>query len=239
MSSTENWHAWSRVVAGALAATVPILLIAVVGNGSVVPAELVQVVVLVALAYAVFRWAARRWVLILTTALAALALVGSLPYVLGDLSHPESGWAFIPSTLTIVALLVAVLAGLAATLRLSSAPARILVAAAAALSVLLALLGIVATLGVEDDARAASDIAVLAKDTAYPKTVEAKAGNIGLYIENEDRIRHTFVIDDQDVKVELPGSASRRITVTLPAGRYAFHCDIPGHESMKGTLAVD
>ncbi|MFN8585875.1 MAG: cupredoxin domain-containing protein [Dehalococcoidia bacterium] len=227
------------MLAGALVATVPILLIAVVGNGSVVPVELVQVVVLVALAYGVFRWAARRWILILTTALTALALVGSLPYVVGDFSHPESGWAFVPSTLTIVALLVGVLAGVAATLRLSSAPARPLVAAAAALSLLLVLVGIVATLGVKDDARAANDISVKAKATAYPTTVEAKAGDIALYIENDDRIRHTFVIDDKDVKVELPGSANRRVTLSLATGTYAFHCDIPGHESMKGTLAVE
>lgn len=238
LTSSRNQNAWPRVLAGALTATVPILFVVIAASRTVVPAELVQVVILVALAYAVFRWPARRWVLILATALAALALVGSLPYVLGDLSHPESGWAFVPSALAIVALLVAVLAGIAATLRASDAPARALAASAVALAVVLTLVGVVATLRVEDDPRAEGDIVVQAKDTRYPRTVAANAGEVGLYLENKDLIRHTFVIDDRDVRLELPGSASRHIRVALTAGTYAFHCDIPGHESMKGTIEV-
>jgi azurin len=52
-------------------------------------------------------------------------------------------------------------------------------------------------------------------------------------------VRHTFVIDGQGAKRELPGNATRRVEVPLAAGTYPYFCDVPGHEEiMKGTLTV-
>ena len=56
--------------------------------------------------------------------------------------------------------------------------------------------------------------------------------------QNKDVVRHTFVIEGQDVKQEMPGSTNRRLEINLPAGRYEFKCDVPGHERMEGILEV-
>jgi hypothetical protein len=63
-------------------------------------------------------------------------------------------------------------------------------------------------------------------------------GEVSLFIENRDRIRHTFVIEAQDVKQELPAARDRRLHLDLAAGEYTFICDVPGHERMEGTLVV-
>ena len=64
----------------------------------------------------------------------------------------------------------------------------------------------VATLGVEDDAQQAGDIVIVAEDVEYPERVTASAGAIALFLDNDDVIRHTFVIDEADVQQELPGA---------------------------------
>jgi plastocyanin len=205
----------------------------------VIPPLLIQAVIAAPLAYAVLRWHAKRWVLILAVTLALLGLAGGAPFYSQDLAHPESGWAFVPSALMVLGMLIALVAGVLAILRRPDALARPLSLSAVALGVLLMVVGVVATLGVEDDARADGDVVVAAKNTEYPPTVKAAPGDVGLYIENRDLLRHTFVIEEAGVKVELPGSTGRHVTVSLKAGTYEFHCDVPGHESMKGTLKIE
>jgi len=77
---------------------------------------------------------------------------------------------------------------------------------------------------------------VVARDVEYPGTITVNAGEVSFFVQNKDRFRHTFVIEGQDVKTELPGSTARRVTATLAPGTYTFKCDVPGHETMKGTL---
>jgi plastocyanin len=226
------------VLAWSLVATIPTLILVMAVSKAVIPPLIIISVVFAALAYSVLRWPGKRWLLILATVLTALALVGNAPFVIEDLSHPESGWGFIPTALSIVTGVLAVVAGVAASMRASDGVARPLVAGAVALGVVLVAASLVATLQVSDDAQQSGDVAIAAKDVEYPEHVTAKAGAVALYIENKDLVRHTFVIDDRDLKQELPAQTSRRVEVTLEPGSYEFHCDVPGHEDMKGTLEV-
>lgn len=238
MNNTETPPAWVRLLAGALLVSALTFVAVQFVNRAVIPPLLIQAVVAVPLAYAVLRWHRRRWVLILATVVPLLALAGGFPFYVEDLVHPESGWAFVPSVLMVIALLVAFAAGLAALLHRSEAPARPFALGAAALGIALTVVGLIATLGVEDDARAEGDLEVVAKNVEFPETVAARAGDVTLYVVNKDLVRHTLVIEHTGTKVELPGSANRRVTVSLQPGAYEYHCDVPGHEAMKGTIEV-
>ncbi|HRC61906.1 MAG TPA: cupredoxin domain-containing protein [Dehalococcoidia bacterium] len=234
----EQSSVWIRLLAGALAVVVLSFIVSQIASGEVIPPLLIQAVIFTALAYAVWRWQRRRWVLIVAIVLTVLGLAGGIPFMVEDLAHPESAWVFVPSSVVIIGLLVAIVSGGAALFRRSEAIARPLAIGAGALAVVLVVVGVVATLGVSDDARADGDTVIVAKKASYPSTVTVRAGDVGLYIENKDLIRHTFVIETADVKVELPGSASRHLAVALKPGAYDFRCDVPGHDSMKGTLEV-
>jgi len=189
--------------------------------------------IFVPLAWSVLRWQHKRWVLILATALAAIALLGNVPFLIEDLAHPESGWGFCAGCAVMLTAIVAIIAGIAATLRLPDGSARAVVGGAAVLGVLAVVVALVATMG-WTAMHSAGGHRGLAKGVKYPETVTAKAGNVAFFVENEDRVRHTFVIADADVEQELPASANRRVEVTLKAGSYEFHCSVMGHETMKG-----
>lgn len=59
-------------------------------------------------------------------------------------------------------------------------------------------------------------------------------------IENDDANVHTFTVDALGLDTRLgPFDETRVAFDSLPPGRYAFHCRIPGHESMRGILTVE
>lgn len=229
---------WAQVAAGSFAVMavtfLGILLLAL----QIIPIVLVFAVIFGALGYAVRRWHARRWVLALAAVLAVLAVVGNLPFIVEDLAHPETLAGFGPTAIILLAALLGAAAAIAALLRVEATLRRPAVGGVAALAVVLVVVSAGATLGLEDDERQAGDIVVVAEDVEYPDRVTASAGTIALYVENEDIFRHTFLIEGEDVKQELPGATARRVEVTLAAGSYRFYCDVPGHEDMEGTLEV-
>jgi len=61
---------------------------------------------------------------------------------------------------------------------------------------------------------------------------------VGTLVENRDPVRHTFTIEQLGIDVELPAGTNRRVEFTALAGTYAFHCTVPGHESMTGMVVV-
>ena len=79
---------------------------------------------------------------------------------------------------------------------------------------------------------------VVAENGAFPEHLEAEAGRVAFFVENRDRIRHTFVIVERGVKQEMPAGRNRRVVTPLEEGEYRFICDVPGHERMEGTLVV-
>jgi plastocyanin len=95
-------------------------------------------------------------------------------------------------------------------------------------------------------APATADVVVTAKDIHFTEDAyTAPAGDIEVAYLNEDSVRHTLIIlDDQnepipDFKLEIPGKGSVDSgTVTLDPGTYTLFCDVPGHGSMTATLTV-
>ncbi len=197
---------WARVVVGSfvvMAATfVSILLITL----ELIPPVLIFGVIFAVLAYVVWRWHARRWVLPLAAVLALLAVIGNLQFIVEDLAHPDTIAGFGPTVVMLLAALLGAGAATAALAGVDPALRRPSAGAFVALAVVLVGVSAVATLGVEDDAQQAGDIVIVAEDVEYPERVTASAGAIALFLDNDDVIRHTFVIDEADVQQELPGA---------------------------------
>ena len=71
-----------------------------------------------------------------------------------------------------------------------------------------------------------------------PDSLTASARAVGVFVENQDPFRHTFTIAGRGVDVEIPAGTDRRIQLDPAPGTYQFHCTVPGHESMTGTITV-
>ncbi|MGH3443400.1 MAG: cupredoxin domain-containing protein [Nitriliruptorales bacterium] len=76
-----------------------------------------------------------------------------------------------------------------------------------------------------------------------PDQLEAPAGTITIELTSEDRINHTFVIeelgDEEVVGVDAGATASG--DVELEPGTYTFYCSVPGHRAagMEGELVIE
>ena len=73
---------------------------------------------------------------------------------------------------------------------------------------------------------------------------EVAAGDIEVGYVNDDSIRHTLVVVQNDttvpnfeLKVNAKGSTDFG-TVSLTAGSYVLICTVPGHQNMKADLTV-
>lgn len=226
-----------RAAAGGAALTAVLVLTVMVVGGEVIPGLIVTGALFVGLAVGLLRSRA-RWLLVLAVALPGAALVTSVPFVVSDLSHPESAGGFVPQLLlSLAASFTALAAGAALGER-----GRLVRPAAAAFAIV-GLLGsavsIVATVGLSDDEAVEGDVVVVAEGVEFPTRVTLRSGPAGLLLDNGDPIRHTFVIDGTDVDQEMPGSTARRLVVDLEPGTYRYYCDVPGHDAMEGTLVVD
>lgn len=166
-------------------------------------------------------------------ALMALAMGG--PFFVAEASHPQDpggfGWAVLSGGGRLVALAGAVIALRAP--RLARPVGRAAIASAAALLAV----GAIASATVRSDAPVAGDVVVPARDTTFPERIEVPAGG-ALLVDNEDRWRHTFSVDETAIDVDLPPSAARRIPIELAPGEYRVLCLVHGHESMTSTLVV-
>jgi plastocyanin len=49
---------------------------------------------------------------------------------------------------------------------------------------------------------------------------------------------HNFSIDELDISIDIEPGATESTTINVPAGRYAYYCNVPGHKEagMAGTL---
>lgn len=180
---------------------------------------------------------------------AVLFLVGNLPFVIADVSHPESFFSFIASAAGIVGSFLGLVAMLGALLGWPSPAVRPLTIGGGVVIALLAVFGIVSSLGVDNDEAQEGDALLVADAVDYePKgtnlereqdaEISIEAGG-AVFVENKDLFRHTFAIDELDMEVELASGVERRIEIDAPAGDYTFYCSVEGHEEdMRGTLTV-
>ena len=107
---------------------------------------------------------------------------------------------------------------------------------AGAFIALLVVVGIVAGALTDSAARMPGDLALQTKNFEFSVDVlEADAGRIGVFVENEDVAHHDFTIEDV-VMIDLPGQKAGRGSFELDAGEYRFSCSL--HRGMEGTLRV-
>lgn len=204
--------------------------------GEVFPDALVFMAVLAAVA--VWAWRSNsvrsRWV---AGALVTLFVLINLVFAIPDLSHPESPAPFVATAVVVGAgIITAVLAVLSARGR-PVAGRRVWLPAVGGLAIVV-IVALVAAAGVEDDEVQPGDTEIAAADFEFPETVDVASDSSAVAVHNEDRNRHTFVVEDEISAVELPAGSTVRVELDLEPGEYRYYCDIVGHEDMEGTLVV-
>lgn len=230
---------WTGAVIGSLLVLALAFIAIITLSGTVIPPLMAFAVIFLVLAGAIRRRSENPWLLVLAALLAGVALIMSVPFFAEDLAHPDTFFSFFPAVVGTVAAIIAVAAGLLGATRRWASAIVIVASAGAAVVAVAFVISLAVTVSIEDDARTSGDVVIVAQDSKFRLgTVALRAGGTGIFIENKDRIRHTFVIEGTEVKRERPGSIDRRVEVDLPVGTYRFYCDVPGHEKMEGVLEV-
>jgi FtsH-binding integral membrane protein len=175
----------------------------------------------------------------LALATATLLLIGgNAPFLIDDLSNPESSPTFVLGLLSLVAGLTGMGAGFAAWRGSYPAVMQRIVVGAVSVVIVGAAMSLIVANGTTSDAAVFGDVEIVAAGAQWSEDTIELAPSAGIWIDNEDGIRHTFSIESVGFEFEIPAFKSRRADVDLAPGTYAFVCTVPGHESMTGTLLV-
>ena len=226
-----------RFVAGAML-TVAVLLLALQGlAGGIIPPLAIFALLYLGLGVAVGRRRS-RWLLVAVIVLTLVHLVGSLPFFVANLSHPESPASFLSEAFVGLALLTALIGAIGGLRGARPRSRRPVAFGAIAVAALAVVVSVVAATGAESELLQPGDVAVEAVRSTFPELLEVPAGETVLWVDNQDPFHHTLVIDGTDVQHNLPGSTSVRLTVDLDPGTYRYFCDVPGHERMEGQIVV-
>ena len=176
---------------------------------------------------------------IMVGVVSVLFVLGNLPFVVEDLSHPTSFLVFSTTLAGLAAAIVGVVAMVGFLRGWPSATAGRVGAVAGAIFVLGTALSVVASLFVSNEGAESGDLALEASNTKFkPATAQAKAGRVAVAVANEDLARHTFTIETLGVDLQVPAGKSRRVEFDARPGTYTYTCEVDGHEDMKGTLTV-
>ena len=137
-------------------------------------------------------------------------------------------------------LLAVSLLGLVATVGAfrgkAGAAAEVAPKVAGAFIALLVVVGVVAGALTGSATRMPGDVALKAEGFEFSADrLEADAGRVAVFVQNEDVAHHDFTIKDV-VAVDLPGQKAGRGVFDLEAGTYRFYCSL--HPDMEGELQV-
>ena len=98
---------------------------------------------------------------------------------------------------------------------------------------------VLATLTYDDAVAQEGDVQLVAKDIEFQQSsLEARAGEVSVFVENQDATLHTFTIEELDVDLSIPAGKSARVTFDADQGTYTFFCR-PHESDMKGLLEID
>ncbi len=225
-----------RLVAGALLTVAGLLAVYQLLAGHVIP-PLAGFAAVTAAVGAVLLRRRPRWLLGLAAAVAVLYLGGSVPFIAANLAHPESPVSFLAEVFVVLAFLTTIVGVVLRWRDAADTARRRTVAGAVGIGLLATVVSLVAVANVDTAARQDGDVALVTDRSVFPDQVEAPAGGV-LWVDNRDPFHHTFVIDDTDVHEVLAANSAVRIPIDLDPGSYRYWCDVPGHESMEGTLHV-
>jgi plastocyanin len=198
------------------------------------------------------RW---RWAPLLAALWCVLAVIPGLPPYTYNLTHPAEIGTFIGTVLGLSLYLIAIVAGVAATVA-GERPAEgrtprwlsgflVGVAAFALGASLVALIppSDANSAGVSAEALAQLP-ALVAAQTRFDRTeLRARVGEtVALRLDNRDAQRHSFDVDELSVHVPMPaGTTAAALFRPTEPGTYTFYCQVPGHREagMVGTLIVE
>lgn len=184
------------------------------------------------------RFGEKRWPYIVGAALAALLLISYGPAIARDASHPDSFYTFAPVLSATLAAAVMTVSGIAGALRWRPDLARPVGLGAAAVLGVIVVGSLALQLMLQDDEQQQGDVYVEAREALYTSKVEGKAGRVAVFVENKDRVWHTFSIQELGLDVYIPASTNRRVEFEAKPGSYAYVCLVPEHEGMVGTIEV-
>jgi plastocyanin len=171
-------------------------------------------------------------------ALGLITILINMPFLIGDLSHPESAVSFNIGTVALLAAVLQTLVGVRVWARLSDRFARRSWQTAGVMLLVGLAISLVAAMSLEDDVAQAGDTTIRAHRVEFlPGSFTATSGG-AVFVENEDPTRHTFTIEALGINVELPGNTARRVEISAAPGTYEVICAVPGHENMKATLTI-
>lgn len=228
---------WRRAASVGAPVVAVSLLTLMAFTGEVIPPMIVIATLFVALSVLLRRVDA-RWPVYVGIVLPLLALGGNASFIIADVSHPESAAGFVPATGVLLSMLFTAAASVLARTG-AGLSVRPVAGSVVAVGLVAAVGSAAATASLDDDERQDGDVGVLASNVEYPAELLVEAGAVGFHIDNDDAIRHTFLIEGTSVDQEVPGATARRVTADLDAGTYRYYCDVPGHEDMEGTLVVE
>ncbi len=204
---------------------------------SIIPPVLV--IGLVFLALSPYLKGERRRLGLASAIFGLAAYIGNLPIILDDLQNPDSAPSFILQLLSTVGVFLVIAGGLGAFFGRSTRLVRPFAMAAAGVF-LAGTFGSVAIAANTDSALALpDDVQVTAQQLMWaPEEILIDSTASGIWIDNEDGVRHTFTIPELGIDISVPGLKARRIDINAPAATYQIICTVPGHDNMTGTLTI-
>jgi plastocyanin len=165
-------------------------------------------------------------------------LLGSLPFAVDHLAHPDSGIDWAHAVIGIAGRFVVLAAVVGAWRTASDASARRAGVGSLALLGLVAAVALVATVVTSGDDLQPGDVVLDITATEFPEILTVQQGDV-LYVDNQHMFRHTFTVEGTDIDVALPALQGIRVPIDLPPGTYELICDVPGHDAMTGQLVVE
>jgi plastocyanin len=228
------------------------ILQALILQTMIVPLAIIMALTLLVAGVCATRW---RWAPHLAVFWCVVSVVPGLEPYTYDLTHPAETGTFIATLASLVLLLIAVVAGVAATVSGERQVAegrapRWLRGFLIGTTTFVLGASLVATIppsdataGVNAEALAQLPALVSGRNTFDRAELRARVGEtVALRLENTDTQLHYFDIDAFDVHIPMPSGkpALALFTPTTP-GTYTFYCHVPGHTEagMVGTLIVE
>jgi uncharacterized cupredoxin-like copper-binding protein len=228
------------------------VIMALVVRGLIPPLAIIMALTLVVAGVVATRW---RWAPLLAVLWVVASIIPGLQPYIYNLSHPADTGKFIGTLLDFALLLIAVVAGMAATIQRDRAAPNAplphwlrgfligVVAFALGASLVATIPQPEATAGVSAEVLAQLPALTTAHDTFDQSELRAKVGEtVALRLENSNANGHSFDIDEFNVHVPIPqGKAALALFKPTTPGSYTFYCSVPGHREagMLGTLIVE
>ncbi len=180
----------------------------------------------------------------------ALALgAGQTAFRFG-LPHPASAADFVPALFAFSGSVATIaLSTIALKLRIAARPDAALHAAKITIAGLALLAAVaVASIGMTLQSRASvasadrtGALPISMRNVRFePSSIETVAGEpLKLVVRNDDLILHNITIPETNTNVEIGAGSEKLVELTFETpGTYAYVCTVPGHDAMRGDIAV-